>query len=78
MASESTPMESNSTRNWLVMTAVGVGSLLGSLDGSIVSVALPFFAFQAVHLLALVRIMTVTHRPNHRYRFPSTIRTSTL
>jgi len=33
--------ESSHTRNWLVMTAVGVGSLLGSIDGSIVNVALP-------------------------------------
>ena len=43
MASESTQMtsESSHTRNWLVMTAVGVGSLLGSIDGSIVNVALP-------------------------------------
>ncbi len=48
MASESTPMasdasevESKSSRRWLVLTAVGVGSLLGSLDSSVVNIALP-------------------------------------
>ena len=49
MASESTPMasevnsevESKSSRRWLVMVAVGVGSLLGSLDSSVVNIALP-------------------------------------
>ena len=41
MAGETAQKEGNSTRNWLVMTAVGVGSLLGSIDGSIVQVALP-------------------------------------
>ena len=41
MASESTLVESNSTRNWLVMVAVGVGSLLGSIDSSVVNIALP-------------------------------------
>ena len=34
-------MESKSTRNWLVMASVGVGSLLGSIDGSVVNIALP-------------------------------------
>ena len=38
---ESNPVKSNPTRDWLVMTAVGVTSLLGSIDGSIVNVALP-------------------------------------
>ena len=41
MASKSTRMESKSTRNWLVMVAVGVGSLLGSIDSSVVNIALP-------------------------------------
>jgi EmrB/QacA subfamily drug resistance transporter len=41
MTSESTLVESNSTRNWLVMTAVGVGSLLGAIDNTVVNVALP-------------------------------------
>ena len=41
IASESIQIENNSTRNWLVMVAVGVGSLLGSLDSSVVNIALP-------------------------------------
>jgi EmrB/QacA subfamily drug resistance transporter len=41
MSSGATQVESNSTRNWLVMAAVGVGSLLGSLDSSVVNIALP-------------------------------------
>jgi EmrB/QacA subfamily drug resistance transporter len=41
MTSESAQIVSNSTRNRLVVTAVGVGSLLGSIDGSIVNIALP-------------------------------------
>ena len=41
MKGEFTPMENNSTRNWLVMAAVGMASLLGAIDVSIVNIALP-------------------------------------
>jgi EmrB/QacA subfamily drug resistance transporter len=41
MASEPPLMECKSNRNWLVMTAVGAGSLLGSINSSVVNIALP-------------------------------------
>jgi len=41
MASEPTPAKRDTTGNWMVMTAVGVGSLLGSLDSSVVNISLP-------------------------------------
>jgi len=41
LASESARMEGNTTRNWMVMAAVGVGSLLGSIDNNVVNIALP-------------------------------------
>ena len=41
MASDSTLVESKSSRSWLVMVSVGVGSLLGSIDSTVVNIALP-------------------------------------
>jgi EmrB/QacA subfamily drug resistance transporter len=41
MASDSALVDSKSSHRWLVMASVGVGSLLGSLDSSVVNIALP-------------------------------------